>query len=217
MGIVRCPLASRQRARLPLAPAPAPPCSLACPAQLAITQPLPEYRFEGLDCIAADGSRQSVVPLVRVLPEGGGDEPAAPAEGGDAPASGASGSSGGGGLPGWATALVVVGTAAAAAALALLVGPRAYAWWQDWRAARYHTYRDDRPSSDPAAAKQADAYAAKQSAVALSELGSKGQGGGAAAGQGTAAAAAPAPAAPGEQPFRIGTKVHFDDPSLLDV
>lgn len=95
-----------------------------------------------LPALPADGKPQSVVPYVRVPPQPGGDTPAAPEEGGDdeggsaTPAgddsgtSGGSSTSGGGGLPGWAIALIVVGSVAAAGVLALLAWPCVRSKWQ---------------------------------------------------------------------------------------
>ncbi|PRW05888.1 short-chain dehydrogenase isoform A [Chlorella sorokiniana] len=257
---------------------------LTCPTSVLVSQSLPDYRFEGLDCVAADGSLQPVAPLVMVQPEGGSSElpqvppptgdsgssappstpaadersgesgasetggsgseaetggqeqgggtseastsggsSAAPAEGSDS-----SGSGGGGKLPGWAIALIVVGSVAVAAVgVGLLAGPRLYSKWQDWRAGRYETYEDgsDAPSS-------ADrAYAAKRAAVAeMAELGTLGSAkskaapgssapsagawgaaGAAVAGAGAAGQpGAAAAAATDDDPFQIGTTVHPD-------
>ena len=84
---------------------------------------------------------------------------------------------------------------------------------QGWRADRYEPY--DEPDTPGAA------YAAKQSAVALSELGrsqKKGpQGSGGASHRGGAHGAwgATTSEAPGQDPFRIGTKVHADGAELV--
>lgn len=53
--------------RRPYAQASCPPslppaCSLTCPAFIPVTERLPEYRFEGLDCVAAGAACCLLVP-----------------------------------------------------------------------------------------------------------------------------------------------------------
>lgn len=83
----------------------------------------------------------------------------------------------------------------------------AYAPPQDARASSYQSYQDDPSAGGSSAA--ADAYAAKQCAVALADLGA-----GKKAGLGTSGGGA-AGAGAAERPFQIGTRVHSEGADLV--
>ncbi|KAI3427380.1 hypothetical protein D9Q98_010296 [Chlorella vulgaris] len=131
---------------------------------------------------------------------------------------------GSGGTPGWALALVVLGSLGAAALVARLAGPWIRHRLRLSSSNRYETYRPEAPT---AAAAAAQAVLAKRQAIALAELSSSvsrkvadgtgglpgawglGGGGGAAGASSTPCTSSAAGAA---EAFQIGTAVHSAHP-----